>query len=122
MEGFAAISRALSGGSYLPLIIFLLLYPLCKRPSVPFPRKTVFSHPSVFSFGRNRKILRTYANELLSLVHLRTQSTQNEHFSCGFSSVITALLFLHPSRENASVLSLHCFTALHAFVKIYNRD
>ena len=55
MEGFAAISRALSGGSYLPLIIFLLLYPLCKRPSVPFPRKTVFSHPSRFQFWRGQE-------------------------------------------------------------------
>ncbi|PYJ60059.1 MAG: hypothetical protein DME74_11205 [Verrucomicrobia bacterium] len=68
------------------------------------------------------KIRRTYANELLSLVHLRTLATQDDHFRCGFSCVITALLFLHLSRKNASVLSLHCFTALHGFVKIYNRD
>jgi hypothetical protein len=54
----------------------------------------------VFSFGRDRKILRTYANELLSLVHLRTLATQDDHFSCGFSCIITALLFLHLSREN----------------------
>jgi hypothetical protein len=51
----AAISRALSGGSYLPLIIFLLLYPLCKRPSVPFPCKTVFSHPSHFQLWEGQE-------------------------------------------------------------------
>ena len=39
------------------------------------------------------KIRRTYANELLSLVHLRTLATQDDHFRCGFSCVITALLF-----------------------------
>ncbi len=56
MEGFAAISRALSGGSYLPLIIYLSsAHPLCKRPSVPFPRKTVFSHPSRFQFWEEQE-------------------------------------------------------------------
>ena len=72
--------------------------------------------------SRNFKFRRTYANELLSLVHLRTLATQDDHFRCGFSCVITVLLFLHLSKENASVLSLHCSTALHTFVKIYNRD
>jgi len=56
MEGFAAISRALSGGSYLPLIIYLSsAHPLCKRPSVPFPRKTVFSHPSRFQLWEEQE-------------------------------------------------------------------
>ena len=104
------------------LSIFLLLTHFASVPASHSLVKRCFRIRPVFSFGRNRKILRTYANELLPVVHLRTLATQDDHFSCGFSSVITALLFLHPSKENASVLSLHCFTALHAFVKIYNRD
>jgi hypothetical protein len=86
MEGFVAFSRALSGGSYLPLIIFLLLYPVCKPPSVPFPRKTAFSHPSRFQLSEGQKKSSSLPNECLSLVHLRTLATQNDHFSCGFSS------------------------------------
>src|SRR5205807_10262511 len=69
--------------------------------------------------SRNFKSVEPTLTSCLSLVHLRTLATQDDHFRCGFSCVITALLFLHLSRKNASVLSLHCFTALHAFVKIY---
>jgi len=120
MEGFAATSRALSGGSYLPLIIFLLLYPLCKRSSVPFPRKTVFSHPSRFQFWQGQENPSNLPNELLSLVHLRTLATQNDHFSCGFSSLSHCYFSCICRGKTPSVLSLHRFTALHAFMKIYN--
>jgi hypothetical protein len=116
MEGFAATSRVLSGGSYLPLIIFLLLYPLCKRPSIPFPCKTVFSHPSRFQVWQGQENPSNLPNELLSLVNLRTLATQNDHFSCGFSCVITALLFLHLSRENALSFISSLF---HRFACVY---
>src|SRR5207253_2059393 len=92
----------------------------CTRSSVPFPRKTVFSHPSRFQFWQGQENPSNLPNELLSLVHLRTLATQNDPFSCGFSSLSHCYFSCICRGKTPSVLSLHCFTALHAFMKIYN--
>src|SRR5437870_9216627 len=43
--------------------------------------------------SRNFKSVEPTLTSCLSLVHLRTLATQDDHFRCGFSCVITALLF-----------------------------